>query len=1037
MLSPTLTVITQATGRTFSAHSTAEEAVDYLLSGGWWAFCGHEQTNLDAIIGERRDEHAVFGLLAELEPDRAERALAIAYAARARVEGDPRAEAEAARRWVYSPDEDDATQDESVESLSERFPGWGWQPVRMLVHEPPVVREARLAVILPDRRVGQLVLTVVDGDGPDGLWPDPRTMMFADIDPQVQAQLSEAWSWTVNQDRFRPGRSVFWTLLDGDVPFRRVDAHPIAANAAAALSFALGLTVRAKSSARMDTVLLAGMKPSGALAPVEDGRAPVAPAGKFRVLLAEGQSCRQENGFRVDRVSTVGEGVAKLRRRHPGRAAAATVLGLVVVVVAAFLVGTDVAAEAAQKRRDRQADELAALAVQSQRPDEAILLALAATKLRPDRILPQDSLIQALYGTVGLDAILPAVHGTPRSVALSSTIAATGADDGTIGLQDLRRRTVSIVDEKLPGPVLALAFSPDSRLLAAAGGDQVTIYDTTTGRLVWRSALLGAQALAFDTGSATLAAGGASGDVVVHPVHQGDDHRTKRGAGAIRAVALLPGGLLAAGGDDRKFEVLGFKTEPPNVRATFPADSAITSIAVNAKRDRVAAGEYNGRIRTYTIGKLTPAEGPVRTSLGAQLITPPGGGATMLSATRSVLDFDVTSLPSTTKPDEAVKATNRYPAGTEHLGAVAVSPDGESTAVPSDSGALLVWRSNVRTDLKKVHSITGAYPVPGTRQILIASGGSALQPASGLILLDRDTGLIADLKRSATRYDGILDSPLIFDPESGTAVVRDRNRVAQVYQVHGRALLKVTEITQAKGLITATTFDPAHRRLLIARKSDILAIPLDRLSTPSEIPVYQDNDVVSQIKVTPDGRELIVGGRDGVLVVPLNERGQASGSARRLTSQLPTLTAMSDNGALVTATTAGIVTLYRRTGSGEWAATPLPSHAGQVTALAVAGNYVVSGGADAEVRIHDLREDRPVLSTRLPVHLMPKTFWQDGPAVVSSSDMSLTSINFALEPAAAVHLACTMGGWSETRPRIGDVAPAISAEYSEIKLCDQ
>lgn len=1039
MLSALFARITSATGRAFSPYSTPEEAVDYLVGDrGWWQFCLSDEVDLAMVLEERSADHLVLALIGDHEPDLVDRAIAVAYAAHARDGGGPGAEIEAARRW-YGGTNDQAPADLPLESLRDEFPEWAWQPVRLLVHEPRVVRETRTAVVLPDRRVGQLVLTVVVSDGPDGFWPDPRTMMFAEIAPEVQAQLADAWTWAVNQDRFSAGRSVFWTLQAEDVPLRRVGAHPIGLSAAAALSFALNLSARSKRTPRMDTVLVAEMEPSGALAPTAPTWTPVMlpETRRPRILLAEHQADWDSSDFTVRRVSTVGEAVRKLRRRRPGIGMAMSILVVIVAVLAAFVIGGRVTADAENDQRDRQADQLAILAGQSQRPDEAILLALGAMALRPTGTLPQDSLVQALNTAIGLDAIMPAVHGAPRAVALSSTVAATGASDGTVALQDIERRTVSVLAEKLPGPAEALAFSPDSRWLAAAGGNQVMVYDTTASRTAWHASLEGAQALTFDTGSGVLAAGGASGNVIVHPLQQASERRLKRGTGTVRALAFLPGGSLVAGGDDRKLEVLDPAADPPAVRATFELDTGVTSIAVNAKRNRFAATEYNGRIHVYASDKLTPAEGPVRSALGAQLIAPPGGGRTKLSTTNAVLDLDVTTLSSSTKPDEFLGAGNdRLPSGAERVGAVAVSPDGERTAVPSATGAVVLWSSPARKDVQKARSITGAYPVPGTSLLLVAGGGSALQPASGLLLLDRVSGQIVDLKRSPTPFDGILDSPLVFDPGSGTAVVRDRDGGANVYQVHGRALVKVTGISKEKGAVTAAAFDQAHHRLLLARERDVIAIPLDQLSSPAETPVYHASSVVNHILLTPGGHDLGLGTRQSLVMIPLNDRGQVSGDGQRLAVQPPLLAAMSEAGALVTATAAGTVTAYRRSDDGGWTPTSLPGHAGQVTALTTFGDLVVSGGSDQKIRVYDLRSDRSVFTLELPAMLTPKAFWHDGPAVVNSSDMSFTSTDLVLDPAAALRTACALGGWGASRPSIRDVLPAAAAKYGDVRLCD-
>ncbi|GAA1027831.1 MULTISPECIES: WD40 repeat domain-containing protein [Amycolatopsis] len=1034
MLNSVLSRITAATGHAFSDLSPAEEAVGYLVAGGWWAYCTSEHTDLQVIVGEEPEDDDVFALLTEVEPDLADRARAVASAAHARIASDDRSLVQAARLWHG--DSGEAPPDATVSILRAEFPEWGWQSAALLVDEPVPVREVRLALALPDGRVGQFAANVVESVGADVLLPDPRAMMFARITPEVREQLAVAWTWATNQDRFVPGRSILWTVQFEDHAVPVVGGPSIGATAAVALSFALDLAYRTKATARKDGVLLAGLAPSGVLEPVPADTAPQ-PAGMadMRLLLSDAQPERPAGSAEVVRVATVGEAVDSLRRPRRGRMAVAAALVCALVGAVLVLTGNGSAVKAEKARRDKQADTLAVLAMQSRWPDEAIRYALAAMALGSDRQLPQDSLTRALYGEVGLEEILPALHGSPKSVALSSDLAATGSDDGTVGLRNLAQPAAATTAEKLPGAVRALAFSPDSRWLAAAGGGEVLVYDAKAGRTVWRSNLLGAAALAFSPDSASLAVGGDNGAVLVHSLAHTPDQRLSRGSAPIRAVALLPGGALAVGGDSKTFEVLGIGADPPVVLATAQAGTGITSIAFDTRSKWVAFSEFSGDLHTFRLDTLAPVGSPVRQAIGARLITAPGGGSAVLSAAATVLGADRIDIVPGIHPVTQTSAYRRYPSGAGDLGAVAISPDGQRMAIPSASGSLLVWRAPGRPDMAKARAITGAYPVPGTGLILVASGGGDNFPSSSaLLLVDRASGRLADSQPSPTSFDGAVDSPLSFEPSTRTAVVRDDHGAAHVYQVRNGLLAKVADLTPAKGEVTATAFDPSRRRLLVARGRDLFAVSADQFAAMNEVRVYQDPGVITQLQLTADGRELAVGGRAGVVVLPLDEHGRAVGAGQRVSTQQPAVTAMSQSGALIAAGAAGTMTAYRLV-AGQWTGAPLPGHGGQVTGLATYGDLVVSGGRDRKLRVFDLRADLPVVATTLPVRFQTKTLWRDGPAVVSSGEFPATSTDIVLDPVAAQRKACAMGGWDRLRTLLRDVAPSVEAEYGETVLC--
>src|SRR5215475_9643277 len=106
------------------------------------------------------------------------------------------------------------------------------------------------------------------------------------------------------------------------------------------------------------------------------------------------------------------------------------------------------------------------------------------------------------------------------------------------------------------GEVLAVAFSPDSRLLASGSSDQtIRLWDPVTGgeRKLLRGHTGAVRALAFAARSSQfLASGSADGTVRIWDVAQGKELKTLSGRfGAIRGIAFAPDGQnLDSVGDD-------------------------------------------------------------------------------------------------------------------------------------------------------------------------------------------------------------------------------------------------------------------------------------------------------------------------------------------------------------------------------------------------------------------------------------------------------------------------------------------------------
>jgi hypothetical protein len=179
---------------------------------------------------------------------------------------------------------------------------------------------------------------------------------------------------------------------------------------------------------------------------------------------------------------------------------------------------------------------------------------------------------------------------------------------------------------------------------------------------------------------------------------------------------------------------------------------------------------------------------------------------------------------------------------------------------------------------------------------------------------------------------------------------------------------------------------------------------------------------------------LAVAGAAGLELLPLDSQGRVTDGGQRLSRRVPVQAAVSADGVLATASSTGVVEVYRRRDK-VWTTTVVPGHEGYVIGLAIHGHYLVSAGRDTNIRIYDLQQETPVVDDDQGVNVLPTALWTDRHGIVVSSDLSRASLDLVLDPAEAVRRACALGGWDYLRPRIGDIHPSAPATVADVRLC--
>jgi WD40 repeat protein len=189
---------------------------------------------------------------------------------------------------------------------------------------------------------------------------------------------------------------------------------------------------------------------------------------------------------------------------------------------------------------------------------------------------------------------------------LSPTLASAGLD-GTVVFWDLTRQRIRERLEGLSGPLTAVAYSPDGRILAVGGLDgSLTLRDAATlSPLAWpltgQASFL--RSLAFSPDSRTLASGSGS-KVVLWNV----ERSSSLGETARQTLPLDPVTAVAATRDGRWIAVAGTDTSTgkPSVRLVWPdgrlrrgpwsAPATVRSLAVSPDGRLLASGGDDGSL---------------------------------------------------------------------------------------------------------------------------------------------------------------------------------------------------------------------------------------------------------------------------------------------------------------------------------------------------------------------------------------------------------------------------------------------------------
>jgi len=262
-----------------------------------------------------------------------------------------------------------------------------------------------------------------------------------------------------------------------------------------------------------------------------------------------------------------------------------------------------------------------------------------------------------------------------------------------------------------PPPVTALAFSPDGKLLAAGGYQQIQLFDTSTNKPLRTVGRFPGQvrALAFrDPHTIAVAEGvaGRSGSVSLLDLETGAGTPVQRSADEMLAVAFSADGkLLASASADRTARVWLTSDWREDFQLPREVTEPVNALAFSLEGDLLAfatGGPEEHAIRTWrTQGAFTELD-PTRPEMKRNL------SQTRPIDTGACVPLTVVFLKSQPRSRMVVGCTDKtlrllgnggntiasLTGPADWVYAVAGSPDGQKIAAGSGDGAVKFWIPN-------------------------------------------------------------------------------------------------------------------------------------------------------------------------------------------------------------------------------------------------------------------------------------------------------------------------------------------------------
>jgi WD40 repeat protein len=696
---------------------------------------------------------------------------------------------------------------------------------------------------------------------------------------------------------------------------------------------------------------------------------------------------------RLERDKQAAEERARRERRQARtfKGLAAGFLLLLLLSVAAVVVATrerNHAQDAQQEALSRQLAGQASADLHSDALARGVLLSMEAERAAPTADA-RAALVRAQVATHDMTAYITGHTGPVRAVAFSpdGRLLASGSEDRTIAVWDPETsRRVAVLRGHTQG-ISSLAFAPDGRTLASAGADEnVMLWDPRTGlRLRTLQGDSPIESVTYSPDGRFVASSDDAGNVALWDPGSERPVRTLHGrVGQLFGVAFAPGGRrLAAAGLDGT--VVMWNPRTGRRLGTMHEPVAILSVAFSPGGRSLALGGADGvvAIRDVRTGRTeTVLRGARHATVYGVTFSPSGDALAAGSDAQTVLLW---RLRTPGRPQV-------FRGDTDTVSTVAFSPDGRTLASGSDDGRVVLWRASSPPGGRRLVGhrdvvLSVAWSPDGRR---LASAGRDRQ----IVVWDPATGRrVRTLRGNRAGVDGIA-----FSPDGRVLASGAHDGRIMTWDVAAGRRLRVLRVDSSPVWGVAFSRDG---RLLASAGADHIVTLWEARTGRRLLFLSGHSDAVDAVAFSPDSRLVASAGSDGSIIV----WDAATGRRQRVLNASSHVTSVAftpDGKRLLSVGTDQQVSVWD-VRSGHRVGEPLTGQDDTLTSVAVApdGRSAVSAGGDGSVVDWSLA---PRLGQPVAVHDGPAwsvAFSPDGRSIASAGSDRTVTVSPAAAPATA------------------------------------